>query len=212
MLSRKIPNHLFTKKIQSGMTFLELLLSLLITSIVMASFLLFSKSFMFSTDEFKGDIYAQLVVRSLIDQLQFHSSQAGFSPIDSQLGNSITAEIRPPIWFNPADAQNDVSAIQFTFDTSNLRRDYALYEVLSLPRNGRAESGIYLTRSYKTSSSVTMFTQQLVIAGVKSFICTPSVVTGFTRLLNCSLEVYKTVAPNTDYMHYDFTLATAQNF
>ena len=130
-----------TRGYSDGLTLLELMLALLITSIVMAAFLLFSKSFSFTSEEFKKDIVSQLTVRSFVDQLQFHASQAGYSPIDSQLAKSITAETREPLWFSAADSQNHVSAVQMTYDASTSRRDYALYQVLPLTRGdqiGRA--------------------------------------------------------------------------
>ena len=198
--------------VSKGLTLLELMLALLITSIVMAAFLLFSKSFSFTSEEFKKDMVSQLTVRSFVDQLQFHASQAGFSPMDSQLAKSITAETREPLWFSAADSQNHVSALQMTYDASTSRRDYALYQVLPLTRADRAEQAVYLTRSYYTTGTNPLLTQQLVLAGVKEFICVPTTISGWVRSLACTLEVYKALSPNQDTVRYAFTIGTAQYF
>jgi prepilin-type N-terminal cleavage/methylation domain-containing protein len=200
------------RQFAEGLTLVELLITLVISSIVMASFILFSKSFFFTTDTFVKDISTHLYMRSLLEQINFHGSQAGFSPIDTVMSNSIQAETREPIWLDASSSTGTVNAIQFTYDTSASRREYALYEVKDLMRKDRTEKAIYITRTYKQGAVNMIMSQQLLLAGVKEFVCNKRVTLGYVRALDCALEVYKKLSPETDSIRYEFTVASPQSF
>ena len=197
---------------RQGLTLIELLIALIISSIVMASFMLFSKSFFYTSDSFIKDISTHLYMRSFFEQINFHASQAGFSPVNTVMSNSMQAEIREPIWLNADDSIGNVTAIQFTYDTSTNRREYALYEVRDLIRQGRTEKAIYITRTYKQGAVNLIMSQQLLLAGVKEFICKSRVNLGYVRALDCALEVYKKISPEAESIRYEFTISSPQSF
>jgi prepilin-type N-terminal cleavage/methylation domain-containing protein len=198
--------------LSQGLTLVELLIALLISSIVMASFVLFGKSFFFTTDTFIKDISTHLYMRSFLEQINFHASQAGFSPVDTVMSNSIQAEVREPIWIDTSGPSGGVNAIQFTYDTSTTRREYALYEIKDLTRKGRAEKAIYITRTYKQGAVNMIMSQQLILAGVKQFNCSKRVTLGYVRALDCALDVYKKFSPETDSVRYEFSISSPQSY
>jgi len=78
--------------LRRAFTLLELMLALIIISMLMASLVFFSKAFMNTATSFSKDIYADLSVRSFIDQFSYDMSQAGFTPVGSILVPALTAE------------------------------------------------------------------------------------------------------------------------
>ena len=198
------------------------MLSMLISSIVLASFMLVSKGFNLTSKEFQQDIRGQIGIRSFIELISMHASQAGYQPPDSTFATGIKSML--PFLLNGSSTtpgvQADVSSIRFVFDTGTNLRDYALYAVQPNVRNGRTEKKIVLNHYYLNTSN-TVFsvlgnnnanTAVDVLLSVKDFKCSFRNISGTPRALDCYLSVYKDLPPNTATLDYEFTLATTQSF
>lgn len=197
---------------QRGVTLLELMLSLLISSMVLAAFMMTSKGFTETSLSFQKDIRTQLSIRSFIEQINTHANQAGYQPPDS----IITAGIKTtnPFYLNNTSSNPgvlvDVSNLQFVFDSSTTKREYATYRVLPNIRKSRTEKKIVITQ-YNTTGWI-LNPEQDVLVGVKDFKCSFRNIGGTPRALDCYLSVYQDFAPNINTIDYAFTLATTQSF
>lgn len=197
---------------QKGVTLIELMLSLLISSMVLASFMLTSKGFNETSLNFQKDIRTQLSIRSFIELINSHANQAGYQPPDSL----ITAGIKTtnPFYLNGTASnpgvQVDVTNLQFVFDSSATSREYASYSVVPNIRKSRTEKKIVITHSNTTGWVLNP--QQDVLVGVKDFKCSFRNIAGTPRALDCYLSVYQDFAPSVTTIDYAFTLATTQSF
>ena len=210
------------KQLKEGLTLVELMLALLISSIVMASFMLVSKGFNSVSTDLQQDMRSQLGIRSFIELLNLHASQSGYQPADTSFATGI--KTLNPFYLNGTATNpgvlSDVATLQFIFDSSTTTRDYALYGVQTNVRKGRTEKKVVLTHYYKNTSNATvailgsaspMVTVD-VLLGVKDFKCSFRAILGTPRALDCYLSVYKDFAPSTATLDYEFTLATTQSF
>ena len=205
---------------QSGLTIIELMLGLLITSMVMATFMVITRNYSNSANEFRGSTKLNLSIRSFSDHLNLHASSAGFSPIDSALP-SIVSECPFSLNKLPTDpcdrsvAYSNVTFINFAYDSDKDVREYALYEVLDKPKKGRSQKQITLTRRFKVgpAAQTTMFQGQLVLDDVLSFRCNQRLVGSTPRAMDCQLVVYVEDAPSTlKTLTHEFTIATLQTY
>lgn len=197
---------------QKGVTLIELMLSLLISSMVLASFMLTSKGFNATSLNFQKDIRTQLSIRSFIELINTHANQAGYQPPDSL----ITAGIKTtnPFYLN-GTASNpgvevDVTNLQFVFDSNAASREYVSYAVVPNIRKARTEKKIVITHS--NTAGWVLNPQQDALVGVKDFKCSFRNIAGTPRALDCYLSVYQDFAPSTTTIDYVFTLATTQSF
>lgn len=197
---------------QKGVTLLELMLSLLISSMVLGAFMMTSKGFNETLLGFQKDIRTQLSIRSFVEQLNTHANQAGYQPPDSL----ITAGIKTtnPFYLNNTssnpDVLVDVTTVQFVSDSSATKREYVTYRVLPNIRKSRAEKKIVITQ-YNTAGWI-LNPEQDILVGVKDFKCSFRNISGTPRALDCYLSVYQDFAPNVTTIDYAFTLATTQSF
>lgn len=202
---------------QSGVTLLELMLSLLISSMVLASFMVTSKGFNATSNNFQKDLRSQLGIHSFIEQLNTHANQAGYQPPDSLFIAGI--KTTNPFYLNGTvsnpDVKVDVTSLQFIFDSSAIKREYALYSVVPNVRKSQTEKKIVISRYNMDTSGVTAWIlnpQQDILVGVKDFKCSFHNIAGTPRALDCYLSVYQDFAPSTTTIDYEFTLATSQSF
>lgn len=202
---------------QLGVTLLELMLSLLISSMVLASFLLVSKGFSATATDFQKDIRTQLGIRSFMELINSHASQAGYSPPDTLF--TVGIKTLNPFYLNGSSSnpgvQVDVASLKFVFDSSVSAREFTQYDVVANTRKGRAEKKVVLTHYYTNPSGVNttvLATPQDVLMGVKDFKCSFRAIGGTPRALDCFLSVYKDFDPSVVTLDYEFTLATTQSF
>ena len=210
--------------LRRAFTLLELMLALIIISMLMASLVFFSKAFMNTATSFSKDIYADLSVRSFIDQFSYDMSQAGFTPVGSILVPALTAETGNAAIFITNASDGNVSMIRISYDSynhsgaSNLnRRNYVMYSVQLMDGRAAFTNGIYVDRSYRTSTSGTptaplkvFNTKQLALGLVKAFTCIERKISGITKGLSCRLEVYSDLNINSRVLTYDFEANSEQ--
>lgn len=205
-----------------GLTLVELMLALLISSIVLAAFMLVSKGFNTVSTDFRQDIKTQLEMRSFIELLNTHSSQAGYQPPDTLFATGIKS--LNPFYLNGSAANPgvtvNVATLQFIFDSSNALRDFVIYTVQPNVRKGRTEKKVVMTHHYvNPSNSIFPVLNNAItgppvdaLVGVKDFQCSFRSIAGTPRALDCYLSVYKDLAPSTATLDYAFTLATTQSY
>jgi hypothetical protein len=205
---------------QSGLTIIELMLGLLITSMVMATFMVITRNYSNSANEFRGSAKLNLSIRSFSDHLNLHASSAGFSPIDSSLSSIVSER---PFSLNGSllavgtrsGSYSDVISLNFAYDSDKNTREYAFYEVVNRTKKGRAQKQITLTRRFKVgpAAQTTMFQGQLVLDDVLSFRCNQRLVGSTPRAMDCQLVVYVEDAPSTlKTLTHEFTIATLQTY
>lgn len=206
---------------QGGLTIIELMLGLLISSMVMATFMVVTRNYSNSANDFRDAYKLNLSIRSFSDHLNLHASSAGFSPfspINSSLP-SIVSE-RPFSLNGTTDAVghrfgdfSDVDFLNFVYDSDRLTREYAIYEVVSRPKKGRSQMHITLTRRYKTGTAlIEMFQRQIVLDDVQSFRCNQRLVGSTPRAMDCQLVVFSEDPPRTQTLTHEFTIATLQTY
>ncbi len=197
------------KPLSSGLSLIELMLSLAITSIVMAAFVLFSKTYSSTANELSQDIRIQLQIRSFVERVNYYATHAGFSPLNSTLP---AIKSTNPILMSPfvsPGTRVSVSSLQFVYDFDASNREHAIYEVEQYVRKGRTEKRIVLTRMRNNSP---WLTDQVVLMGIRDFQCANRVVAGANRALDCYLSVHRNFPPDNETLDYEFTLGTNQTY
>ncbi len=197
------------QKISAGLSLIELMLSLAITSIVMAAFVLFSKTYSSTASDLSQDIRVQLQMRSFVERLSYYASHAGYSPLDSTLPAIKSSN---PILMSPlvgVGTKVNVISLQFVYDFDKSNRETAFYEVETYVRKGRTEKRIILTRM---KNNAPWMTDQVVLMGVKDFMCANRAVLANNRAFECFLSVYRDFAPDNETLDYEFTIGTNQNY
>lgn len=192
-----------------GVTLIELMLSLLISSVVLAALFLASKGIQSTSNDMQKDMRTQLAIRSFIEMLSTHASQSGYQPPDSVADAIVNASDPFPMELNGANN------LKFVFDTNSSTRHYAIYSLLSNVVNGRSEFKIVLRRykvSYPGKVATEIFTAEDVLRGVKSFSCSSRTSAAMPRALDCVLKVYKDFSLNSPIIEYEFSLSTVQTF
>ncbi len=195
------------KTLASGLSLIELMLSLAITSIVMAAFVLFSKTYSSTAVDLSQDIRVQLQIRSFVERIHYYATHAGFSPLDSTLP---PIKASNPILMSPLATPGvrvAVTNLQFVYDFDKTNREHAIYEVETYVRRGRTEKRIILTRM---RNNVPWLVDQVVLMGVRDFQCANRLILGTNRALDCYLSVYRDFAPDNETLDYEFTLGTNQ--
>ncbi len=207
-----------TKHDQTGMSIMELMLGLVISSLVIASLMVVTKNYSDSADEFRADSKLALSVKSFFDHLNLHASSAGFSPIDSALTkivsdtpfslNNLTVAIG-----NRAGSYADVNSLRFVYDSDKNTREYATYLVSTRTKAGRNQKYVTLTRSYKVGSVMrNMFVNQILLDDVSSFRCSQRVIRGAPRAIDCQLVTFSGDAPIVSTHSYEFTVTNTQTY
>ena len=204
---------------QSGLTIIELMLGLLISSMVMATFMVVTRNYSNSANDFRGTSKLNLSIRSFSDHLNLHASSAGFSPIDSALPSIVSER---PFSLNGlttavgdrSGAYSDVISLNFAYDSDKNTREYAFYQVENRTKKGRAQKQVTLTRRYLTGATLRdMFQTQIVLDDVLSFRCNQRLVGSTPRAMDCQLVIYSEDAPSTlKTLTHEFTIATLQTY
>jgi hypothetical protein len=195
------------RRISSGLSLIELMLSLAITSIVMAAFVLFSKTYSSTASDLSQDIRVQLQIRSFVERLSYYASHAGYSPLDSSLPGIKDSN---PIFISPlSGTKESVTSLRFVYDFDKNNREIALYGVEADVRKGRTEKRVILTR---LKNNAAWMTDQVVLEGVKEFKCASRTVLGGTRAFECFLSVYRDFAPDNETLDYEVTIGTNQTY
>jgi len=204
---------------QEGLTIIELMLGLLISSMVMATFMVVTRNYSNSANEFRGSTKINLSIRSFADHLNLHASSAGFSPINSALPSIVSER---PFSLNGSlltvgtrsGSYDPVTSLNFAYDSDRNTREYAFYEVVNRTKKGRAQKQITLTRRFKVglAAQTTMFQGQPVLDDVLSFRCNQRLVGITPRAMDCQLVVYSEDPPSLKTLTHEFTIATLQTY
>jgi len=104
-----------------GVTLLELMLSLLISSIVLAALFLSSKGIQSTSNDLQKDMRIQFAIRSFIEMLNTHANQAGYQPPDSVADSIVNNS--DPFPMELTGANN----LKFVYDSDANTRQYAIY-------------------------------------------------------------------------------------
>lgn len=204
---------------QKGLTIIELMLGLLISSMVMATFMVVTKNYSNSANVFRNASKLSLSIRSFSDHLNLHASSAGFSPIGSSLSPIVSAkpfslnQLITPVG-NRSGIYSDVTTLSFVYDSNTSTREYALYEVATRSKKGRNQKYLTLTRRYLESGITLkdMFQKQIVLDDVQSFRCNQRLVGATPRAMDCQLVVFTEDPPSIRTLTHDFTIATLQTY
>jgi len=218
-MSNKPPSN------QSGLTIVELMLGLLISSLVMATFMVVTRNYANSADDFRGASKLSLSIRSFSDHLNLHASSAGLShfgsqylpPVDPVRRFSLNDNTSSPSgnWTGPYAR---VFSLKFAYDSDKSTRQFAHYQVESDSKKGRSQNRIMLTRRFEEydGSIVTqtmMFQRQIVLDDVDSFTCIQRLVGNTAKAMDCRLVIFTEDAPDASKtLTYEFTIATLQTF
>lgn len=191
---------------QRGMTLVELITAMFISSILISSVYFLLKSFKQNSNQLKQEIDTQILTTNFISIFSNEVASAGYQPIDSYLQTSIfTPEVSNPAQvINVAFSQNySISSITMRYDVNQTTRQVVTYRVNTLNRSPLRpnEKVIYKTKmQYSTYpsnfQSVSVFQDQIALAGVEDFECIPSInptpVNGNASIrgLSCILSMY----------------------
>jgi len=213
-----------------GMTLVELITALLISSILISSVFFLTKMYKQNTNQLKQEIDTELYVSNFINGITTDIASAGYQPIDSQLTISILEKegIGKDKVIDVTYKQGyTVDKITMRYDISPTTRTIVEYSLVDFKRsNARPDEKAILkkkTNHGDTSKgnfySVDVVKDALYIPGVKDFQCRPSInpepshPNAAVRGLSCSLTIYKTAeasivgpgyAGNLDTKTYEF--------
>lgn len=218
-MSNKPPSN------QCGLTIVELMLGLLISSLVMATFMVVTRNYANSANDFRGASKLNLSLRSFSDHLNLHASSAGFSHFDSLFSppfdpvNRFSLNESASLPFgNRTGTYPRVFSLKFAYDSDKNKRQFAHYQVEQAPKKGRNQNRIMLTRRFEEYFSgrveqTVMFQRQIVLDDVDSFTCIQSLVGTTAKAMHCRLVIFTEDAPDASKtLTYEFTIATLQTF
>jgi type II secretory pathway pseudopilin PulG len=192
-----------------GMTLVELITALLISSILISSVFFLTKMYKQNTNQLKQEIDTQLYVSNFINGITTDIASAGYQPIDSQLTISILEKEgsgKDKVIDVTYKQGYTVDKITMRYDISPTTRTIVEYSLVDFKRsNTRPDEKAILkkkTNHGDTSKgnfySVDVVKDALYIPGVKDFQCRqsinpePSHPNAAVRGLNCTLTIYKT--------------------
>ena len=195
---------------QRGMTLVELITAMFISSILISSVFFILKSYKQNSNQLKQEIDTQFLTTNFISIFTNEVASAGFQPIDSYLQTSIfTPELSNPAQvINVTFSQNySISSITIRYDVSQAARQIITYRVANINRSALRpnEKVIYKSKTlysfYPSNryTSSTVFTDQIALAGVEDFECIPSInptpinANASVRGLSCILSMYTSV-------------------
>lgn len=217
-------------KKNKGFTLIELIVTIVIASILVGVIFMLLKSYRQMSSKIKSDIDSEFYVSQFIDTFSDEIASSGNQPIDSTLPsiyNKIYLLSGKIINFTYNGAPT-VSSIGITTDLNTTSRQVLTYTIKAIsPVRSRSysnELGIYKSKSLDNTSaagsrfnSVEVFTDALVLPGVKSFQCTesenptPVNANAKTRSVSCNLVVYAYLnLPTPQTKTYNF-YAKAEN-
>ena len=186
-------------KKNKGFTLIELIVTIVIASILVGVIFMLLKSYRQMSSKIKSDIDSEFYVSQFIDTFSDEIASSGNQPIDSTLPSIYNSGKIINFTYNGAPT---VSSISITTDLNTTSRQVLTYTIKAIsPVRSRSysnELGIYKSKLLdKTNgNSNQVFTDALVLPGVKSFQCevsenpTPVNANAKTRSVSCSLVVY----------------------
>ena len=183
-------------KKNKGFTLIELLVTIVIASILIAAIFVLIKSYRQMSTQIKNDIDTEFYVTEFIDSFSDDIASSGYQAVDTSLTSIYNGGKVIDFTYNSAP---NVSSVNITTDLNKTTRQTVNYTIKAIsptrPNSYANELGIYKTKTlFNTSStSISVYQNALMLAGVKSFQCTesfnPSPVNAnaATRGVNCSL-------------------------
>ena len=186
-------------KKNKGFTLIELIVTIVIASILVGVIFMLLKSYRQMSSKIKSDIDSEFYVSQFIDTFSDEIASSGNQPIDTLLPSIYNSGKIINFTYNGAPT---VSSIGITTDLNTTSRQVLTYTIKAIsPTRSRSysnELGIYKSKSLDNTNgtSVQVFTDALVLPGVKSFQCTesenptPVNTNAKTRSASCSLVVY----------------------
>lgn len=207
-------------KKNKGFTLIELIVTIVIASILVGVIFMLLKSYRQMSSKIKSDIDSEFYVSQFIDTFSDEIASSGNQPIDSTLPSIYSSGKIINFTYNGAPT---VSSIGITTDLNTTSRQVLTYTIKAIsPVRSRSysnELGIYKSKSLDNTnaSGTQVFTDALVLPGVKSFQCTesenptPVNANAKTRSVSCSLVVYAYLnLPTPQTKTYNF-YAKAEN-
>jgi len=183
-------------KKNSGFTLIELLVTIVIASMLIAAVFALLKSYRQMSSQIKSDIDTEFYVTEFIDSFSEDIASSGYQPIDTSLTSIYSAG--KIINFTYGTSTN-VNSVGITTDLDTTTRQTVTYTIKA-PTPARSKSytnelGIYKSKSLINASatSIPVFKDALMLAGVKSFQCTESFnpapvnINAATRGVSCTL-------------------------
>lgn len=197
------------KKIQSqGFTLIELVVSVFIASLMIASIAILVKSYKNMSNDVKVDLVAEGDAVNFIDIFSEDIASSGHQPIDSQMASIYLS--------GPVIDTTVVGVIKITTDLTPTLRQVITYKMLSFPRfaENPNEKAIFKSKQLTNGNVIDLvYSDELVLANVSSFNCTNSInptpvnANASIRGLNCTLVV---TGPRSILKTYNF-YAKAEN-
>ena len=180
----------------SGFTLIELLVTIVIASILIAAIFVLIKSYRQMSSQIKSDIDTEFYVTEFIDSFSEDIASSGYQAIDTALTSIYNAG--KVINFTYGTSPN-VNSVGITTDLNTTTRQTVTYTIKAMnPARSKSyanELGIYKSKSLfnTNSTSIAVYQDALMLAGVKSFQCTESFnpspvnVNAATRGVSCTL-------------------------
>jgi prepilin-type N-terminal cleavage/methylation domain-containing protein len=180
----------------SGFTLIELLVTIVIASILIAAIFVLIKSYRQMSSQIKSDIDTEFYVTEFIDSFSEDIASSGYQAIDTTLTSIYNAG--KVINFIYGTSPN-VNSVGITTDLTATTRQTVTYTIKAMnPARSKSyanELGIYKSKSLfnTNSTSIAVYQDALMLAGVKSFQCTESFnpspvnVNAATRGVSCTL-------------------------
>ncbi len=195
-------------KKQFGFTLVELVISVFIASLMIASIVILVKSYKNMSNDVKTDVISEGEVVSFIDIFTEDIGSSGHQPIDSLIPSIyLSGKVIDTVYSNGSS----VDQIKITTDLSPSTRQILTYKVINLPRfsDNPSEKAILKTKILGNgSSSETIFVDEIALANVSSFDCTNSInlspvnVNADVRGLNCTLVIKGARSVSKTYNFY----------
>lgn len=179
-----------------GYTLIELLVTIVIASILIAAIFVLIKSYRQMSTQIRSDIDTEFYVTKFIDNFSEEIASSGYQPIDTTLSSIYLGG--KVIDFTYSSNQN-VSNVSMTTDLNTTTRQTIYYSIKAMsPPRAKSyinELGIYKSKTLfnTTSISTPVYQNSLMLAGVKSFQCeesfnlSPVNLNAATRGVSCTL-------------------------
>ena len=180
----------------SGFTLIELLVTIVIASILIAAIFVLIKSYRQMSSQIQSDIDTEFYVTEFIDSFSEDIASSGYQAIDTAQTSIYNSG--KVINFTYSSAPS-VSSLGLTTDLNSTTRQTVTYTIKAItPTRSKSyanELGIYKSKFlFNTSgSSISVYQDALMLAGVKSFECfesfnpSPVNVNATTRGVSCTL-------------------------
>jgi prepilin-type N-terminal cleavage/methylation domain-containing protein len=195
---------------QTAFSLIELMITLIVASILVASLVSLSKSFSSSSAMFTDELAQRRNLLNFSSQLVHDISQAGFVPLDSSLpavsepSLSVIFDGAPP----PPGGLAVVRSIAIRYDISSLHREFVSYEIrpLDCPEGATCPGAsfmkaVFVRRQIQVGAGAPIdihpdAVYQLALASVESLRCGEIRQAGALRGLDCEVRRYAEFNPS----------------